>query len=70
MLCAALIIPSPCWRSRVETSQYDIVYRLLLDDDYRKLLTKTGYKNIEILGGYDGEIYNKKSARLIAVAAA
>ena len=54
--------------SRMESNQYDIVYRIILDDDYKRLLTETGYKNIQIFGDYDMNEYNENSARLIVVA--
>ena len=53
---------------RTENNQYDIVYRILLDDDYRNLLSKTGFKNIKIYGDYNMNEYTEKSRRLIAVA--
>lgn len=51
-----------------ESNQYDIVYRIILDDDYRVLLSKAGFKKIEIYGDYDRGTYNEKSKRLIVVA--
>ncbi len=54
--------------ARTESAQYDIVYRILLDDDYRRLLTEAGYGDIQIYGGYDGAAYDEKSGRLIVVA--
>ena len=53
---------------RLEHNQYDIVYRILLDDDYRKLLTEAGFTDIQIYGDYDMSLYDKSSRRLIAVA--
>jgi ubiquinone/menaquinone biosynthesis C-methylase UbiE len=52
---------------RTESNQYDIVYRLLLDNDYRKLLLEAGFKNIQIYGDYNMNEYNEKSKRLIVV---
>jgi SAM-dependent methyltransferase len=53
---------------RTESNQYDIVYRLLLDDDYRRLLSEAGFSDIQIYGGYDMHPYTEKSPRLIVVA--
>jgi glycine/sarcosine N-methyltransferase len=55
---------------RLESNQYDIVYRILLDEDYKKLLPQAGYTNIQIYGDYDMNIYNENSWRLIVVAEA
>ncbi|MDL2259074.1 methyltransferase domain-containing protein [Eubacteriales bacterium OttesenSCG-928-K08] len=55
-------------QGRLENNQYDIVYRILLDDDYRKLLSEAGFVNIKIYGDYDFTPYNKDSKRLIVVA--
>ena len=54
--------------ARTESAQYDIVYRILLDVDYRRLLTEAGYKDILIYGGYDMAAYGEKSMRLIVLA--
>jgi ubiquinone/menaquinone biosynthesis C-methylase UbiE len=53
---------------RNESNQYDIVYRLLLDDDYRRLLTEAGFTEIQIYGDYDMRAYDEESRRLIVVA--
>lgn len=53
---------------RKESSQYDIVYRILLDDDYRKLLSQTGFHNVQIYGDYHWGAYDKSSQRLVVVA--
>lgn len=53
---------------RLENNQYDIVYRILLDEDYRNLLSQAGFTNIQIYGDYDLVPYNKDSQRLIVVA--
>ncbi|MFX4262259.1 class I SAM-dependent methyltransferase [Pelotomaculum propionicicum] len=53
---------------RLETNQYDIVYRILLDEDYRRLLSQAGFINIQIYGDYDMSAYSKNSWRLIVVA--
>ncbi len=55
-------------QSRTESAQYDIVYRILLDGDYRRLLSEAGFKDVQIYGGYDRESYDEKSARMIVVA--
>ena len=52
----------------MENNQYDIVYRIILDDEYRGLLTKAGFNNINIYGDYDRSPYDKESKRLIVVA--
>lgn len=53
---------------RMENNQYDIVYKIILDEDYRRLLTEAGFENIEIYGDYDKNAYDKESKRLIVVA--
>ena len=53
---------------RMENNQYDIVYKIILDDEYRALLTKAGFKQIQIYGDYEGTPYDKESTRLIVVA--
>ena len=53
---------------RMENNQYDIVYRILLDDDYRKLLQRACFENIQVYGDYDMYHYDKNSSRLIVVA--
>jgi len=55
---------------RLESNQYDIVYRILLDEDYRRLLSQAGFTNIHIYRDYDMSNYNEKSRRLIIVAEA
>ena len=47
-------------RYRNESNQYDIIYKIILDDDYRALLLKSGFKNIQIYGDYDTSDYNEK----------
>lgn len=54
--------------NRNESNQYDITYKIILDEDYRELLLKAGFKNIQIYGDYDASKYNEKSRRLIVVA--
>jgi len=54
--------------NRNESNQYDIVYRIILDDDYRRLLTHAGFGSFQILGDYDMSGYTEKSKRLIVVA--
>ena len=53
---------------RREENQYDIVYRLLLDDDYRVLLTQASFTDIRIYGDYGRSSYDETSRRLVAVA--
>ena len=53
---------------RMESNQYDFVYRILLDDDYKRLLAEVGFDNIQILGDYDMKKYDKDSNRLIVIA--
>jgi glycine/sarcosine N-methyltransferase len=55
---------------RVESNQYDIVYRILLDEDYKRLLPQAGFTNIRIYGDYKMNNYDEKSWRLIVVAEA
>jgi len=55
---------------RLESNQYDIVYRILLDDDYKRLLSQAGFTSIQVYGDYSMNSYNKKSWRLIVVAEA
>jgi len=55
-------------KKRLENNQYDIVYRILLDDDYRWLLERAGFADIQIYGNYDLSPYNSNSSRLIVVA--
>lgn len=52
----------------VESNQYDIKYRLLLDEDYKRLLEEAGYKKINIYGDYSQNPYDKNSMKLIVVA--
>jgi hypothetical protein len=54
--------------NRTENNQYDIVYRIILDNDYRKLLSEAGFESIQIYGDYDMNNYDEKSRRLIVVA--
>jgi SAM-dependent methyltransferase len=53
---------------RREHNQYDMVYRILLDDDYRSRLQQAGFSDIQIYGDYEMSAYDKSSQRLIAVA--
>lgn len=53
---------------RQESNQYDVVYRILLDDDYRRLLLEAGFHCIHIYGDYDFTPYGKNSRRLVVVA--
>lgn len=52
----------------MENNQYDIVYRILFDDDYRRLLSKAGFGSIQVYGDYAFHPYNENSRRLIVVA--
>lgn len=52
----------------MEENQYDIVYRILLDNHYRMLLSHAGFTNIETYGDYDKSPYDACSRRLIVVA--
>jgi hypothetical protein len=54
--------------NRMENNQYDIVYRILLDNDYRKLLKEVRFENYQIFGDYSMNVYDEKSMRLIVVA--
>lgn len=53
---------------RLENRQYDVKYRLLFDDDYRKLLSEAGFCDIWFYGDYSGNPYTSESRRLIVVA--
>ncbi|MGG5369543.1 class I SAM-dependent methyltransferase [Enterococcus sp. AZ196] len=53
---------------RTESNQYDIVYKIILDEDYHRLLTAAGFESIEIYGDYDRKPYDHESIRLIVVA--
>ncbi len=55
-------------KERNESNQYDIVYKIILDQDYRKLLSESGFKKIQIYGDYDMRQYDENSRRLIVVA--
>jgi hypothetical protein len=55
---------------RLESNQYDIVYRILLDEDYKRLLSQAGFTNIRVFGDYNMNSYNENSWRLIVVAEA
>jgi len=54
--------------SRTESNQYEFTYRILLDGDYRRLLTEAGFTDFRIYGNYAMSDYTKNSLRLIAVA--
>jgi len=53
---------------RLESNLYDIVYRILLDEDYKRLLPQAGFTNIRIYGDYKMNNYDNNSRRLIVVA--
>lgn len=55
---------------RLESNQYDIVYRILLDEEYKELLSQAGFKNVQIYGDYKMNGYDENSWRLIVVAEA
>lgn len=55
-------------KNRMESNQYDIVYKIILDDDYRRLLKEAGFEDIQIYGDYDKSSYDSGSRRLIVVA--
>lgn len=55
---------------RIESNQYDIVYRILFDEDYKRLLKQAGFTDVRIYGDYNMNDYNKDSWRLIVVAKA
>lgn len=55
-------------KERMESNQYDIVYRIILDDGYRRLLNEAGFEDIQIYGDYDRRPYDKESRRLIVTA--
>ena len=55
-------------KNRLENQQYDVKYRLLFDEDYKKLLLKAGFTDICIYGDYYRRPYTKDSRRLIIVA--
>lgn len=55
-------------KERIESHQYDIIYKIILDEDYRKLLLKAGFKDIKIYGDYNGTTYDQNSKRLIVIA--
>ncbi|KPK70332.1 hypothetical protein AMJ87_09075, partial [candidate division WOR_3 bacterium SM23_60] len=47
---------------------HKVTYRILLDEDYQRLFTQTGYKKIQILGNWDRSPYHPEtSERLIVV---
>ena len=52
----------------MESNQYDIVYKIILDEEYRSLLTNAGFNQIQIYGDYDRSPYDQKSKRLVVVA--
>ena len=55
---------------RSESNQYDIVYRILLDAKYKRLLSQAGFTNVQIYGDYNMNGYDENSWRLIVVAEA
>ena len=55
-------------KKRTESNQYEIVYRIILDEEYKKLLTAAGFEDIKIYGDYEKSEYDENSRRLIVVA--
>ncbi len=55
---------------RSESNQYDIRYRILLDEDYKRLLPQAGFSDIRLYGDYKMSDYDKNSWRMIVVAQA
>ena len=55
-------------KDRLESNQYEIVYKMILDDDYKSLLSAAGFGDIQVYGDYDMSAYTKRSRRLIVVA--
>jgi hypothetical protein len=52
-----------------EMITYSVHLKIILDDEYRLLLSDAGFSNIHIYGGFDMAPYDKeKSWRLIVVA--
>lgn len=52
-----------------EMVTYSVHLKIILDDEYRLLLSSAGFSKVHIYGGYDMAPYNKeKSWRLIVVA--
>jgi ubiquinone/menaquinone biosynthesis C-methylase UbiE len=54
--------------SRTESNKYEFVRRIILDDDYKRLLSEAGFQEISIFGGFDMSEYTEESRRLIVVA--
>ena len=54
--------------NRTENNQYDMTYRIILDDEYKRLLFEAGFEDVHIYGDYDMSSYTEKSRRLIVVA--
>ncbi len=53
--------------SKMETNSVHI--KIILDDEYKSLLTEAGFSQVNIYGGYDMSPYDKKSSwKLIVVA--
>lgn len=55
-------------KERMENKQYDVMYKILLDQDYQRLLKKAGFTNVKIYGDYHRNPYTKESMRMIVVA--
>ncbi len=54
---------------RREHSQYDMVYRILLDSDYRRLLSEAGFDSVQIFGDYAMTPYDELTSRRLIVVA-
>jgi len=54
--------------NRMEENQFEVLYKIILDDDYREFLLKANYSSIEIYGDYDMNEYDETSNKLIVVA--
>jgi len=52
----------------MENNQYDMVYRMLFDPHYQRLLSAAGFGDIYIYGGCNMEDYTENSRRLIVTA--
>lgn len=57
-------------KEHLESNQYDIVYRILLDENYKRLLSQAGFSNIQTYGDYQKSPYDRSSRRLAVVAQA
>lgn len=54
---------------RTESRQHAVRYRILLEEDYRRLLNEAGFSRVSVYGDYQRSVYDKtKSMRCIVVA--